>query len=82
MRTFLLALGLATVFVGLLLLFAGYVGVGCSVGGTGANPTVSNCGGAAQLELIGAVITAAAVLMLLGSFIPERSTASTTEGPR
>jgi predicted anti-sigma-YlaC factor YlaD len=75
-RTFLIALGLATILLGLFLLFAGYVGVGCSVGGTSANPTVSNCGGATELEVGGAVLTAAAVLMLAGAFVPERSTGS------
>jgi hypothetical protein len=81
MRTFLLALGLSTVLVGLVLLFAGYVGVGCSVGGTASNPTLSDCAGAAQLELIGAAITVVAVLMLVGSFVPERP-AGAAPGPR
>jgi hypothetical protein len=68
MRTFLIALGLATILLGLFLLFAGYVGVGCSVGGT----TVSNCGADAELEIGGALLTVVAILMFAGALVPER----------
>jgi hypothetical protein len=71
MRAYLLAFGLATIVMGLFLLFAGSVNIGCTVGGTSANPTFSNCAGAYDLELAGAVLTVAALLMLAGTFIPE-----------
>jgi hypothetical protein len=70
-RAYLLALGLATIFLGLFLLFAGYVHIGCSVGGTSANPTFSNCAGATDLEIGGAVLTIAAVAMFAGSLVPD-----------
>jgi uncharacterized membrane protein YadS len=76
MRTFWLALGLATILLGLFLLFAGYVGVGCSVGGSSANPTLSNCGAASELEVAGAILTVVAVLMFVGAFVPEREVGS------
>ena len=72
MRAYLLAIGLATVVLGLFLLFAGSVNIGCTVGGTSANPTYSSCGGAYDLELAGAVLTGAAILMFVGTLIPER----------
>jgi hypothetical protein len=71
-RAYLLAFGLATIVLGLFLLFAGSVNIGCTVGGTSANPTFSNCAGAFDLELVGAVLTVAAVLMFAGIFVPER----------
>jgi hypothetical protein len=72
-RAFLLALGLAVIVMGLFLLFAGYVHVGCTMGGTSTNPTLSNCGGATDLEIAGAVLTVAAILMFAGGFVPDRS---------
>jgi len=69
-RTFLIALGLATIVLGLFLLFAGYVHIGCTVGGSSSDPTFSNCGGATDLEIAGAVLTIAAVLMFVGSLVP------------
>jgi predicted anti-sigma-YlaC factor YlaD len=72
-RAFLLAFGLATIVMGLFLLFAGYVHIGCSVGGTTANPTSSNCSAATDLEIAGAVLTIAAVMMFLGGFVPDSS---------
>ncbi len=73
MRAYLLALGLAIIVLGLFLLFAGYVGVGCSVGGTHSNPTFSNCGGAMDLEVGGGILTGVAVLLFVGSFVPDSS---------
>ena len=75
-RTFLLALGLATVLLGLFLLFAGYVRVGCTVAGTSANPILSNCGAATELEVGGAILTIAAILIFAGALVPEHSSGS------
>jgi predicted anti-sigma-YlaC factor YlaD len=72
-RAFLLALGLATILLGVFLLFAGYVGIGCSVGGTSSNPVLSNCGGAIELEIGGAVTIVAAIMMFAGSLVPDSS---------
>lgn len=73
MRAYLLALGLATIVLGLFLLFAGFVHIGCTVGGSSTNPTFSNCGGATDLEIGGAILTIAAVLMFIGSVVPDSS---------
>lgn len=73
MRAYLLAIGSATILLGLFLLFAGYVGIGCSVGGTSSAPTLSNCGAATDLEIGGAVLTIAAILMFAGSLVPDSS---------
>ena len=73
MRAYLLAFGLVAIVLGLFLLFAGYVRIGCTVGGTDSNPTFSNCSGATDLEIGGAVLTIAAVLLFIGSFVPDRS---------
>jgi hypothetical protein len=72
LRAYLLAFGLATIAMGAFLLFAGYVGIGCSVGGTNMDPTLSNCSGASALEFGGWVLTIAAILMFAGSLVPER----------
>jgi len=72
-RAYLLALGLATIVLGLFLLFAGFVHIGCTVGGSSTNPTFSNCGGATDLEIGGAILTIAAVLMFIGSVVPDSS---------
>jgi hypothetical protein len=70
-RAYLLAFGLATIALGLFLLFAGYVHIGCTVGGTANDPVFSNCGGATDLEIAGAVLTTAAVLMFAAGAVPE-----------
>jgi hypothetical protein len=70
MRSYLLAFGLVTGMIGAFLLFAGYVRIGCTVGGTGMNPTFSNCGGAADLEFGGVVLIIAAVVMFAGALVP------------
>jgi cytochrome c biogenesis factor len=72
-RSYLLAFGLTTIVIGVFLLFAGYVHIGCTVGGTSSNPTFSNCSGATDLEIGGVILTVAAVLMLLGSLVPDSS---------
>jgi hypothetical protein len=72
-RSYLLALGLTVIVIGLFLWFAGSVHIGCSVGGSSSNPTFSNCGGAMDLELVGAVLTVVAIALLLGSLVPDSS---------
>jgi hypothetical protein len=70
-RAYLLAFGLTTIMIGVFLLFAGYVHIGCTVGGTGNNPTFSNCNGANDLLFGGAVLTIAAVVMFIGAMVPD-----------
>jgi len=70
-RAYLLAIGLATFFVGLPLLFAGYVRIGCTVSQSGGSTVYSNCGGANDLELIGAVLVVVAGVFLAASFVPN-----------
>jgi len=72
-RSFYIAIGLATLLIGLALLFAGYVDVGCSVGSSGTTPTLSNCSGATDLEIIGGGLCIAAGLMFAVSFVPYDS---------
>jgi hypothetical protein len=72
-RAYLLAIGLTLLALGLFLLFAGYVHIGCTIGGSSANPTFSNCSGATDLEFAGAILTGVAILMFLGTFVPVRS---------
>ncbi|MCI4323463.1 MAG: hypothetical protein L3K03_05510 [Thermoplasmata archaeon] len=71
MRAYLLALGLTTLMIGGFLWFAGSVNIGCSVGGTSSAPTFSNCGGATDLVIVGAVLTILAVVMIIGTFVPR-----------
>lgn len=73
MRAYLLAIGVPTILLGLFLLFAGYVQIGCTVGGTSSSPTFSNCAGATDLEIGGVVLIVAAILMLLGALVPDRT---------
>jgi hypothetical protein len=70
MRAYLVALGLATFFVGLPVLFAGYVGIGCSTTEAGGATTYSNCGGASGLELAGAVLIVLALIFFVAAFVP------------
>jgi hypothetical protein len=72
-RAYLLAFGLVSIMLGVFLLFAGYVHIGCTVGGTSTNPIFSNCGGATGLEIGGAILTVMALLFFVGSFVPESS---------
>ena len=71
MRAYLLAFGLTTIMLGVFALFAGFVHIGCTVGGTGMNPTFSNCGGATDLEVAGVVLIVAAALMFVGALVPD-----------
>ena len=72
MRAYLLAFGLTTIMLGAFALFAGYVRIGCTIGGTSANPTFSNCGGATDLEVAGVVLIIAAIIMFAGSLVPQK----------
>jgi hypothetical protein len=70
-RAYLLAFGLVTIMIGLFLLFAAYVHIGCSYGGSSANPTYYNCNGANEIEFGGIVLMIAAVVMFLGAMVPD-----------
>jgi hypothetical protein len=72
-RAYLLAFGLVALILGLFLLFAGYVHIGCTVGGTSSNPSFSSCGGATDLEIGGGILTVAAILMFIGSLVPDET---------
>jgi hypothetical protein len=71
LRAYLVALGLTTLILGLPLLLAGEVRIGCTVTDQGSNTIYSNCGGADELELAGAVLIVAAACLLLGSLVPN-----------
>jgi hypothetical protein len=73
MRAYLVAFGLTLLVMGLFLLFAGYVHIGCDVGGTSTNPIFSNCSGATDLEIAGAVLTIAAGALFVGSLVPDQT---------
>ncbi len=73
MRSYLLALGLPILILGLFLWFAGSVDIGCTVNGTSTNPTFSDCGGAIDLEFGGILLTLAAVVVLVASLVPDSS---------
>jgi uncharacterized membrane protein len=73
MRAYLVAIGLTVLVIGLFLLFAGYVHIGCDVGGTSTNPTFTNCGGATDLEFGGIVLIIAATAMFAGSLVPDKT---------
>jgi len=72
MRSYLLAFGLVAILLGLFLLFAGFVRIGCSVGGSTSDPTFSNCNGATELEEAGAVLTVVAVILFAAALVPNR----------
>ena len=59
--------------LGLFLLFAGYVHIGCTVGGSSANPTFTDCGGATDLEIVGGILTLVAVVLFVGALVPDSS---------
>jgi hypothetical protein len=73
-RAYLVALGLATLFVGLPLLLAGYVRIGCTVSTAGGGTAYSNCGGADALEFIGAALAVVALIFFAASFVPTERT--------
>ncbi|MCI4373335.1 MAG: hypothetical protein L3K02_06815 [Thermoplasmata archaeon] len=70
MRAYLLAIGLTTLMIGLFLWFAGSVDIGCTVSGMSPNLTFSDCGGATELDIAGATLTVAAVVMIVGTWFP------------
>ncbi|MCI4342973.1 MAG: hypothetical protein L3J92_02490 [Thermoplasmata archaeon] len=71
MRSYLLAFGLVAIMLGLFLLFAGFVRIGCSVGGPSSDPTFSDCKGATELEEAGTVLTVVAVILFAGALVPS-----------
>lgn len=76
MRSYLVAFGLVALILGLFLLFAAYVHIGCTVAGPSSNLTLSSCGGATDLEIGGVVLTVAAILMFIGSLVPDKTSRS------
>jgi hypothetical protein len=72
-RAYLLAIGLTVFVLGLFLLFAGYVHIGCVVGGTSSNPTFTDCAGAVDLEVTGTIFIVVAGALFVGSLLPDRS---------
>lgn len=70
MRAYLVAIGLVALVLGLPLLLAGYVRIGCTVASSGGSTTYSNCGGADALEWAGAILLVAAALLFGASFVP------------
>lgn len=73
MRANFLAFGLVAILLGLFLLFAGLVHIGCSVGGSSTNPTFTNCNGAVELEEAGVGLCVLAVVLFAASLVPDRS---------
>ncbi|MCI4365302.1 MAG: hypothetical protein L3K10_04485 [Thermoplasmata archaeon] len=73
MRSYLLALGLTILVIGVFLWFAGSVHIGCTVGGSSMDPTFTDCAGATDLVLGGIALTIVAVVLLVGSLVPDSS---------
>ncbi|MGD0257741.1 MAG: hypothetical protein ABSB90_07685 [Thermoplasmata archaeon] len=73
MRSYLLAFGLVAIMLGLFLLFAGFVRIGCTVGGTNSTPTFTSCNGATELEEAGGVLTVVAVALFAGALVPDQT---------
>jgi hypothetical protein len=69
-RAYLLAFGLTALVIGLPLLLMGEVGIGCTVTNHGGATVYSDCGGAQALVLGGEVLLVAAVVFLIGAFVP------------
>jgi nucleoside recognition membrane protein YjiH len=69
-RAYLLAFGLTSLMIGLPLLLAGEVGIGCTVTTQGASTVYSDCAGAQSLIFGGAVLVVAAVVFFAGMFVP------------
>jgi hypothetical protein len=73
MRSYLVAFGLVALVLGLVLLLSGYERIGCTIGGSSSNPTVTNCNGATELEEAGAFLTVLAVILFAGALVPDRT---------
>jgi len=71
MRAYLVALGITALVLGLPLLFAGEVGIGCTVTTHGGSTTYSDCSGAQTLVLGGGLLVLAGVIFFAGSFVPN-----------
>jgi hypothetical protein len=70
-RAYLIALGLTALVIGLPLLLAGEVGIGCTVTQHGGTTVYSSCGGAQSLVLGGAILVVAAAILIAASFVPS-----------
>jgi hypothetical protein len=70
-RAYLLAFGLTSLMIGLPLLLAGEVGIGCTVTSQGATTVYSDCSGAQSLVFGGAALVVAAVIFFAGMMIPN-----------
>ena len=70
MRAYFIALGLTALIIGLPLLLAGEVGIGCTVTQQGGTTVYSNCSGAQSLVLGGAILVVAAAILIACSFVP------------
>jgi hypothetical protein len=71
MRAYFLALGLTTLMIGLPLLLAGEVRIGCTTTDQGGTVVYSDCGGADNLLLGGEILVIAAIVFFAGSFVPS-----------
>jgi hypothetical protein len=69
-RAYLVAFSLVALVVGLPILLAGLVRIGCTVTSTGGTTMYSNCGGADALEWAGAALLVASLLLFAASFVP------------
>jgi hypothetical protein len=69
-RAYLIAFGLTALIIGLPLLLAGEVGIGCTVTDQGGRATYSDCGGAQALVVGGEILVVVAVALFLGSVLP------------
>ncbi|HXQ48905.1 MAG TPA: hypothetical protein VN842_03910 [Thermoplasmata archaeon] len=76
MRAYLIAFGLTALIIGLPLLVAGEVGIGCTVTQQNGATVYSDCGGAQALVLGGTVLIVAAAIFFAGSFVPARAPGS------
>jgi hypothetical protein len=71
MRAYFIAIGLTALIIGVPLWFAGYEHIGCSVQTVGGMNVFTNCGGANDLVLGGAILALVGVVCLGLSFIPN-----------
>jgi hypothetical protein len=69
-RAYLIAFGLTALFIGLPLLLAGEVGIGCTVTDQGGRAMYSDCGGAQTLILGGEILVVLAAALFVGSVLP------------
>jgi hypothetical protein len=72
-RAYFIAFALTALVVGLPVLFAGEVRIGCTVTDRGSTTTYSDCGGADALVLGGEILVVAAAIFFAASFVPVKS---------